>query len=136
MEKATQAVKQAKAQLEADKKADVSSLNAEKNANWQKALGIYNKIVEKFPQLSDYAAYQKGHNAFSLEMDDEALKAKADLTDDDKYYISNSSFDIGYIYWGSKEDLETAKPFFQNVLDYSEVEQYKKIARQALGIEE
>lgn len=146
VEKATQAGKLAKAQLEADKKADVSSFNAEKNTNWQKALGIYDKIVEKFPQLSDYANYQKGHNAFSLEMDDEALtyllplvnklKAKGDLTDDDKYYLSNSCFDIGYIYWGGKEDLETAKPFFQDVLNYSEVESYKKIARQALGIEE
>ncbi len=103
-------------------------------------------LVEKYPHTSDYAAFQKGHQAFSLELDDEALtylepmvnniKAKAELDDNDKYYLSNGSFDIGYIYWASKDNLEAAKPFFQNVLNYSEVETQKKIARQALGIEE
>lgn len=146
VEKAQQAGKKAKEALEADKKADVSPFKAEKSENWQKALNIYNKLVEKYPHTTDYAAFQKGHQAFSLEMDDEALtylvplvnnlKAKAELDENDKYYLSSASFDVGYIYWSGKDDLETAKPYFQNVYDYSDVESHKKIARQALGIEE
>lgn len=146
VEKASQADKLAKEALEANKKADVSPFKAEKSENWQKALNIYNMLVQKYPHTADYAAFQKGHQAFSLEMDDEALsylmplvsnlKSKAELDENDKYYLSNASFDIGYIYWSSKEDLDAAKPYFQNVLDYSEVESYKKVARQALGIEE
>lgn len=145
VDKATQADKKAKEALEANKKADVSSFKAEKSENWQKAVNIYNMLVEKYPHTANYAAFNKGHQAFSLEMDDEALsyliplvnniKAKAELDDNDKYYISSASFDIGYIYWASKENLEAAKPFFQNVLDYSDVENQKKYARQALGIE-
>ena len=146
VEKATQAHKAAKDALEANKKADVSSFNTEKSENWQKALNIYRMLVEKYPHTADYAAFQKGHQAFSLELDDEALtylepmvnsiKSKAELDDNDKYYLSSGSFDIGYIYWASKDNLEAAKPFFQNVLNYSEVEAQKRIARQALGIEE
>lgn len=146
VDKAMQAVKGAKEALEANKKADVSSFITEKSENWQKALNIYDMLVNKYPHTADFAAYQKGHQAFSLEMDDEALtyllplvnnlKAKAELDENDKYYLSGASFDIGYIYWSGKDDLEAAKPFFQNVYDFSEVESHKKIARQALGIEE
>ena len=73
VEKAKEAGKQAKAALEANKKADVSSLKAEKSENWQKALNIYDKLVEKYPHTADYATFQKGDNAFTLELDDEAI---------------------------------------------------------------
>ena len=79
-------------------------------------------------------------------MDDEAIrflqplvstiKAKGDLSDDDKYYLSNSSFDLGYIYWSGKNDLDAAKPFFQDVYNYSTVESHKNIAKKALGLDE
>ena len=146
VEKAKQAIEKAKAAKEAKKNDELAAAEAEKATNWQKALNVYNKLAEKHAHTTDFVAFQKGHQAFTLEMDDEALtylvplvnnlKSKAELDENDKYYLSSASFDVGYIYWASKNDLDTAKPYFQNVYDYSDVESHKKIARQALGIEE
>ena len=146
IEKTKEAMELAKEAKEAKKNAEVDQYNADASSNWQKALNIYDKLVAKHPHTADYAAFQKGHQAFVLGMDDEAIrflqplvntiKAKGDLSDDDKYYLSNSSFDLGYIYWSGKNDLDAAKPFFQDVYNYSTVESHKNIAKKALGLDE
>jgi tetratricopeptide (TPR) repeat protein len=146
IEKTKEAMELAKAAKEAKKTAEAGQYDTDAATNWQKALSIYDKLVAKHPHTADYAAYQKGHQAFVLGMDDEAItflqplvsniRAKSELTDDDKYYLSNSCFDLGYIYWSSKNDLDAAKPFFQDVYNYSTVETHKNIAKKALGLDE
>ncbi len=121
----------------------LAKANAEKPTNWANAVDVYNKMVAKFPHTENYSLYQKGHQAFVLELDDEAisnysrllenLKAKSELTDNEKYYLKAGSKELGYIYWASKNDLEAAKPYFQTVYD---MDPNDSLAKKALGIEE
>lgn len=121
----------------------VAKANTEKAANWASAVEVYNKMVAKFPHTENYSLYNKGHQAFVLELDDEAisnysrlldnLKAKTELTDNEKYYLKAGSKELGYIYWASKNDLDSAKPYFQTVYD---MDPNDSLAKKALGIEE
>ena len=121
----------------------VAKANTEKAANWASAVEVYNKMVAKFPHTENYSLYNKGHQAFVLELDDEAisnysrlldnLKAKTELTDNEKYYLKAGSKELGYIYWASKNDLDAAKPYFQTVYD---MDPNDSLAKKALGIEE
>ena len=132
----------AKKAMQSEYNALVAKANAEKAASWPNVVDVYNKMVAKFPNTENYSLFQKGHQAFVLELDDEAisnytrlignLKAKSDLTDNEKYYLKAGSKELGYIYWASKNDLEAAKPYFQTVYD---MDPNDSLAKQALGIE-
>ena len=121
----------------------ISKVNTEKSTSWPKAMEVYDNMVAKFPNPQNYSLFQTGHQAFVLELDDEAisnytrllnnLKSKTEpLTDNEKYYLRAGSKELGYIYWASKNDLEAAKPYFQTVYDMDPTD---SLAKKALGLE-
>lgn len=116
----------------------------DKEANWAKAMEVYDNLAAKYPHTANYARFQKGHQAYQAERDDDALsyhiglindlKAKgADITDEEKGYLLNACSEVGYIYWADKNDLDSATPYYKTVY---ELDPTNKIAIKALGLEE
>ena len=115
----------------------------EADANWEKAMGVYDNLMAKHPHTVNFVKFQKGHQAYICEKDDVAityltslideLKNKENLTEEEKNYLLSSCSEVGYIYWSSKSDLETATPFYQKVL---ELDPTNKLAKRALGLDE
>ena len=115
----------------------------DKDANWEKAMGVYDNLVAKHPHTANFVKFQKGHQAYICEKDDDAinyltslineLKDKENLDSEEKGYLLSACREVGYIYWASKNDLESATPFYQKVI---ELDPTDKIAKKALGLEE
>ena len=115
----------------------------DKDANWQKAMDVYDNLVKKYPHTAIYAKFQKGHQAYRCENDDVALsyllpliselEAKSDISDDEKSYLINSLSEVGYIYWGDKNDLESATPYYKKLY---ELKPDDSTARKALGLDQ
>ena len=52
---------------------------------------------------------------------------------DEKGYLMQAYKNAGYIYWSSKNDLETAKPYFEKLI---RLDPNNALAKKALGLEE
>lgn len=112
-------------------------------ANFAKAMAVYDDVAKKVPAASTWAKFQKGYQAYSAELDDEALnqylplinelESKGNLDEDESSYLKTAYRSVGYIYWSSKKDLESATPFFEKLYKLDPTD---KLAKQALGIEE
>ena len=122
----------AKAQKDGDAKA----------ANVDKAIAVYNSFAAKYPQLKAYADLQAANIAFQNELDDKALEnyqkvitevENKQYDEDEKGYLMQAYKNAGYIYWSSKNDLETAKPYFEKLI---RLDPNNALAKKALGLEE
>ena len=116
--------------------------SAEKTANVEKAVNVYNSFAAKYPQLKAYADLQAANIAFQNEMDDKALENYQKVIDevenkqydeDEKGYLMQAYKNAGYIYWSSKNDLDTAKPYFEKLI---KLDPNNSLAKKALGLEE
>ncbi len=115
--------------------------DAEKNLN--NALDVYEGIATKYPQIATWAHIQKADAAFQVEYDDIALdlynksitelENKADRDDDETSYLKRAYRNAGYIYWASKNDLDSATPYFEKLI---KLDPENKMAKQALGLDQ
>ena len=95
-------------------------------ANYTKAMEVYDGVAVKYPQLKAWTLYQKANETFKAELDDQALslylglvkelEGNAERTKDETNYLATAYRNAGYIYWGTKSDLETAYPYFEKLL--------------------
>ena len=53
--------------------------------------------------------------------------------EDEKGYLMQAYKNAGYIYWSSKNDLDTARPFFEKLI---KLDPNNSLAKKALGLEE
>ena len=115
---------------------------ADKAANVDKAISVYNSFAAKYPQLKAYADLQAANIAFQNEMDDKALEnyqkvinevENKQYDEDEKGYLMQAYKNAGYIYWSSKNDLDTARPFFEKLI---KLDPNNSLAKKALGLEE
>ncbi len=115
---------------------------ADKANSVNKAIEIYNAMAAKYPSLKSYADLQAANIAFANELDDKALEnyqkvidevASKQYDEDEKGYLMQAYKNAGYIYWSSKNDLETAKPYFEKLL---QLDPNNSLAKKALGLEE
>lgn len=100
--------------------------NAEQN--YAKAMQVYDNVAAKYPQVASWTMYQKANETFKAEMDSLALglylniintlENKADRDKDETNYLATAYRNAGYIYWATKNDLDTALPYFEKVLLY------------------
>ena len=102
----------------------------------------YNSFAAKYPQLKAYADLQAANIAFQNELDDKALEnyqkvitevENKQYDEDEKGYLMQAYKNAGYIYWSSKNDLETAKPYFEKLI---RLDPNNALAKKALGLEE
>lgn len=114
----------------------------DKVANYEKALSIYDQMVTKFP---DYASWTNGIAAgiadkagkedlgaqYNQKIVDE-LGGKASLSDNQKGYLMQALRKLGYYYWGEKNNLDAAKPYYEQLI---KLDPNDKNAKAALGIE-
>ena len=114
----------------------------DKVANYEKALAIYDQMVTKFP---DYASWTNGIAAgiadkagkedlgaqYNQKIVDE-LGGKASLSDNQKGYLMQALRKLGYYYWGEKNNLDAAKPYYEQLI---KLDPNDKNAKAALGIE-
>ncbi len=116
----------------------------DKTANFQKVIDVYTKMATKYPTVAYYANFKIGDEAFRLEdLDDTAieyykkcvdeLKTKESMDANEQYSYKTSNFGIGYLLWAAKKDLDSAKPYFEEVL---KLDPENKIAKQALGLDQ
>lgn len=114
----------------------------DKAANVEKAIAVYNSFAAKYPQLKAYADLQAANIAFQNELDDKALEnyqkvinevENKQYDEDEKGYLMTAYKNAGYIYWSSKNDLETAKPYFEKLI---KLDPNNSLAKKALGLEE
>ncbi len=114
----------------------------DKEANLQKAFGVYDTMAQKFPTLSTYCVLLQGNAAFQNEFDTEALAKYAQIisilepkgssvTEDEQSYLRQAYRNTALIHW-TKDDLESAKPYFEKVI---QIDPNDKYARQALGLD-
>ena len=144
----------------ADKALEYSELYMQKNPNatpsdyakmaqiyvekkdFSKALGIYDKMAEKFPQITGWTymiassvADKSGNTelgaAYNQKIID-MLGNKADRDEDETGYLKQALRLIGYYYWSEKNDLEKAKPYYEMLI---KIDPNDGNAKAALGIE-
>ena len=129
------------------KMAEIYNAKAQKGgadkAVWvDKAIGVYNIFAEKYPQIKAYADLQAANIAFQNELDDKALEnyekvikelESKQYDEDEKGYLMQAYKNAGYIYWGSKKDLDTARPYFEKLI---KLDPNNSLAKKALGLEE
>ena len=117
--------------------------NDHKQANFDKAIAIYENMAKKWPSLQNWAYLQAGIQGTSCGFDDKGAEYllkiinnlepnKDNLSADDKGTLISALQNIGYYYWGTKNNLEEAKPYYQKLLELSPDD---KNAKAALGIE-
>ena len=99
-------------------------------------------MIQKFPE---YASWTNGIAAgiadkagkadlgaqYNQKIVDE-LGNKTDLNDNQKGYLKQALKKLGYYYWGEKNNLEAAKPYYEMLI---KLEPEDKNAKAALGIE-
>lgn len=116
----------------------------DKEANFDKAVGVYNKMAEKWPSLKAWTLLQAGIQATQNGYDDKGatylqecidlLEAKgSDITEDEKSSLISAYENIGFYYWGTKNDLEAAKPYYQKLI---QLNPESKNAKRALGLDQ
>ena len=99
-------------------------------------------MAQKFPTLSTYCVLLQGNAAFQNEFDTEALAKYAQIisilepkgstvTEDEQSYLRQAYRNTALIHW-TKDDLESAKPYFEKVI---QIDPNDKYARQALGLD-
>ena len=110
--------------------------------DFSKALGIYDKMAEKFPQITGWTymiassvADKSGNTelgaAYNQKIID-MLGNKADRDEDETGYLKQALRLIGYYYWSEKNDLEKAKPYYEMLI---KIDPNDGNAKAALGIE-
>lgn len=115
----------------------------DKEANLSSALEVYEGLAKKFSQIATWAHIQQADAAFQVEFDDMALELynksiaelenKADRDNDETGYLKRAYRNAGYILWASKNDLESATPYFEKLL---KLDPENKMAKQALGLDQ
>lgn len=103
--------------------------SVDRQANFNKAMAVYDKVVTKFPQRATWAHSQKATAAFIAEMEDEypqlykvvidELENKSDRTAAETQYLASAYRSMGYHFWASKNDLNAALPYFEKLVKFS-----------------
>ena len=115
---------------------------ATKQASLDKAYGIYEQMATKWPSIAAWVYNMAGMQA-SKAADDEKgaeffkkavdlLAAKTDRQSDDDATYKSALANLGYYYWVTKNDLETAKPYYEQLI---KLDPNDKNARAALGLD-
>lgn len=123
-------------------KADKAANATDKEANVDKAVGVYEQMAQKFPTIAGWAFNMAGTECTLKGFDDKGaaeyqktvdlLKDKQNLDADDTDYLKKAYQNLGYYYWGTKEDLEAAKPYYEALI---KLDPNDKNARAALGLD-
>ena len=110
--------------------------------NFDKALAIYDQMAEKYPSINTWAytvaasvANKAGKADVSASYNQkivDVLGNKTGLDADETGYLKTALSLLGYYYWGEKENLEAAKPYYEMLI---KLDPEDKNAKAALGIE-
>ncbi|MBQ7420630.1 MAG: tetratricopeptide repeat protein [Prevotella sp.] len=114
----------------------------DKATNYSKALAIYDQMANKYKEIASWAnmiaagvADKSGNTdlgaSYNQKIVDE-LANKADRDADETGYLIQALRLLGFHYWSDKGDLESAKPYYEKLI---QLEPNDKNAKAALGIE-
>ncbi len=111
-------------------------------ANFAKALSIFENMGKKYPSIGYYANLLAANGAFQTERDEVALnyyhkvisELEAKQCDNDELGALKTAYkNAGYIFWSAKNDLEKAYPYFQKLL---KLDPENSLAKQAVEAKE
>ncbi len=112
--------------------------------NYDKAISVYESIAQKFPSVAGWAYLLAGSTAAKADKTEaksvpyyekivSLLENKADRDADETGYLKSAYQNLGYYYWGTKNDLEAAKPYYEKLY---KLDPNDKGAKAALGIKD
>lgn len=114
---------------------------ATKQANLDKAYGIYEQMATKWPTIAAWVYNMAGMQASKAGQDDksveffnkvvELLGNKENREQDETNTLKSALANLGYYYWITKQNLDSAKPFYEQLI---KLDPDDKNARAALGL--
>ena len=115
---------------------------AKKQANLDKAYGIYTQMAEKWPTIAAWVYNMAGMQSSKAGQDEKGaeffqkavdlLANKTDRQDDETSTLKSALANLGYYYWVTKSNLESAKPYYEQLI---KLDPNDKNARAALGLD-
>ena len=114
----------------------------DKEGNFQKAMGIYDKLIAKYPTTSSWSHLQQANAGLSKDFLDyaeskyrqviEELENKEGRDANETGYLKEAYRLLGIHLWSNKDNYDAAKPFFEKLL---QLDPENSAAKQALGIQ-
>ena len=103
-----------------------------------KALSIYDQMIAKFPEyaswtngiaagIADKAGKEDLGAQYNQKIVDE-LGNNSNLNDNQKGYLKQALRKLGYYYWGEKNNLDAAKPYYEEYISLVENKAEKSAA--------
>lgn len=123
--------------------ARLANIYADKQ-QFDKALGIFEDIATKYPTIAGWAYLMAGSVAAKADPSEakslpyyqkiiSLYENKADRDADETGYLKAAYQNVGYYYWGLKNDLDSAKPYYEKLY---KLDPNDKGARSALGVDQ
>ena len=125
-------------------------LNKAKNgtdpeANFNKAMSVYDKLAEKYPTIASFAHLQQCKAGVDLEKADyvelkgkqviDELKDRTDLRDNEKSYLTEAYRIVGLAIWrDNKRGVESARPYLEKLIELDPENPVSVQAKKALGM--
>lgn len=116
--------------------------DANKQANLDKAYGIYEQMATKWPTIAAWVYNMAGMQASKAGQDDKSVEFfnkvvsllgnKENREDDETNTLKSALANLGYYYWITKQNLDSAKPIYEQLI---KLDPNDKNARAALGLD-
>ena len=117
----------------------------DKEADFSKAMSVYDKLADKYPTIASFAHLQQCKAGVDLEKTDyvetkgkqviDELKDKADLKDSERGYLTEAYRIVGLAIWrDSKRGVEVARPYLEKLIQLDPENPVSVQAKKALGM--
>ena len=113
--------------------------------NFSKAMGVYDRLAEKYPTIASFAHLQQCKAGVDLEKTDyvetkgkqviDELKDRTDLRDSERGYLTEAYRIVGLAIWrDSKRGVEVARPYLEKLIQLDPDNPVSVQAKKALGM--
>lgn len=117
----------------------------DKDADFNKAMGVYDKLAERYPTIASFAHLQQCKSGVDFEKTDyvetkgkqviDELKDKSDLRDNEKGYLTEAYRIVGLAIWrDAKRGVEGARPYLEKLIELDPENAVSVQAKKALGM--
>ncbi len=118
----------------------------DKEADFSKAMGVYDKLADKYPTIASFAHLQQCKAGVDLDKTEYAetkgkvvineLKDKADLKANEKSYLTEAYRIVGLAIWrDNSRGVEGARPYLEKLIELDPENAVSVQAKKALGME-
>ena len=113
----------------------------DKDADFNKAMGVYDKLAERYPTIASFAHLQQCKSGVDFEKTDyvetkgKQVIDKSDLRDNEKGYLTEAYRIVGLAIWrDAKRGVEGARPYLEKLIELDPENAVSVQAKKALGM--